>query len=338
MAVITISRHFGSGGEFIARLVAEKLGYLLVNKAVIDENMRSLGIYDPEMDYFDEKKIKFQDKTVDREMEQRRLDYLEKLHDFFYDLAIRENLVILGRGGQFLFRDFPPALHVKIIAPLQSRLERVCRLYKLEETAAARLISEQDQDREDYLRQIFGCDWLDAELYHMLINTGVMGLEEAAALVVSAARLKESAGEIPVQELDQYYLEQHNLPGVNAAGTGSDPLSDASGTPTHFAHPSEAEFARMLDFYRIKWLYEPKTFPLEWDSEGTVTEAFSPDFYLPEQDLYLELTTQKQKLVWKKNKKIRRLREIYPDVQIKVIYGRDYRGLLKKYGIEEEGE
>ena len=66
--------------------------------------------------------------------------------------------------------------------------------------------------------------------------------------------------------------------------------------------------------------------------------AFAPDFYLPEHDLYVELTTQKQKLVWKKNKKIRRLREIYPHVKIRIIYGRDYRGLLRKYGIEEKGE
>ncbi len=336
MAVITISRHFGSGGEFVAQLVADKLGYLLVNKAMIADNIRYFGIYDPEIAYFDEKNIKFQDRAKDQEMEQRRRYYLEGLHDFFYDMAIRENLVILGRGGQILFRDFPPSLHVKVIAPLESRMERVCRLYHLDEAAAARLIAEQDRDRESYLRQVFSCDWLDPELYHLMINTGVTGLEEAAALIVTAVQLKESAGEIPIQELEERLLEQQDISIKN--GLHADTIHDASGAAPHFAHPSEAEFARMLDFYRIKWLYEPKTFPLEWDSEGTVTEAFSPDFYLPEQDLYLELTTQKQKLVWKKNKKMRRLKEIYPDIKIKIIYGRDYRGLLKKYGIEETGE
>ena len=337
MAVITISRHFGSGGEFVATLVAEKLGYLLVNKAMIADNMRYFGIDNPEVSYFDEKNIKYQDGAKDQEMERRRRHYQAGLHDFFYDMAIRENLVILGRGGQILFRDFPPSLHVKIIASLQSRLERVCRLYHLDEAAAARLIAEQDRDREAYLRQIFGCDWLDPELYHMVINTGVTGLEEAAALIITAAQLKESAGEIPIQELEEHLLDQQGI-SIENTGLRADAIHDASGTAPNFAHPSEAEFARMLDFYRIKWLYEPKTFPLEWDSEGTVTEAFAPDFYLPEQDLYLELTTQKQKLVWKKNKKMRRLKEIYPDVQIKIIYGRDYRGLLKKYGIEEERE
>jgi len=336
MAVITISRHFGSAGELIARLVAEKLGYLLVNKAVIAENMRLCGILEPEFAHFDEKKIKFQDGEWDREMEERRRHYLSQLHNFFYDLAIRENLVILGRGGQFLFQDFPPALHVKIIAPLQSRIGRVCRLYSMDESAAARLITEQDRDRETYLRQIFDGDWLNAELYHMVINTGITGPEEAAALIVTAACLRESAGEIPVHELEERLLEQFASPADDGLVGGL--LYDAGGNVPLFAHHSEAKFARMLDFYQIKWLYEPKTFPLEWDSEGTVTEAFSPDFYLPEQDLYLELTTQRQKLVWKKNKKIRRLKEIYPDLQIKVIYGRDFQGLLKKYSIEEKGD
>jgi hypothetical protein len=69
-----------------------------------------------------------------------------------------------------------------------------------------------------------------------------------------------------------------------------------------FAHPSEAAFARILDFYQIPWEYEPRTFDLQWDDEGNVIEAFSPDFYLPEQDFYIELTTMEQKLITKKHK------------------------------------
>jgi len=67
-----------------------------------------------------------------------------------------------------------------------------------------------------------------------------------------------------------------------------------------FAHESEKEFARILDFYRIKWEYEPRTFTLEWDEEGNAVKSFTPDFYLPELDLYIELTTLNQKLVTKK--------------------------------------
>jgi hypothetical protein len=99
-----------------------------------------------------------------------------------------------------------------------------------------------------------------------------------------------------------------------------------------FVNESERDFASILDFYQIRWEYEPRTFPLQWDDNGTITESFSPDFYLPELDLYVELTTLKQSLVTKKNRKLRRLRELYPDVNIKLFYGRDYRRLMDKYG------
>lgn len=327
MAVITISRQFGSGGEFIAQEISRKLGYLLVNKAMISDRLQEFGVSEPELTIFDEKKVVYAEDEADHMGEDNQLaSYLENLQNFFYDLAIRENLVILGRGGQVLFKDFPPALHVKIIAPLKSRIERVCWQYDLDEAAAARLIAEQDEDRKEYLRFFFGHDWLNFDLYHLVLNTGLIDLDESVSLIIEATRFKEDTGLTDAPELE-------TLPDGETAPVS---LQDATGTAPVFAHPSEEEFARMLDFYRIEWLYEPKTFPLEWDSEGNIAEAFSPDFYLPEQDLYVELTTQKQKLVWKKNKKVRRLKELYPHVNIKIIYGRDYRGLLHKYGINEK--
>jgi len=99
-----------------------------------------------------------------------------------------------------------------------------------------------------------------------------------------------------------------------------------------FAHASEAELARILDYYGIAWEYEPRPFPIRWNLDGAVVESFAPDFYLPDLDLYVELTTLRQSLVRKKNRKLRRLREIYPDVQIKLFYARDFRALLLKYG------
>jgi len=99
-----------------------------------------------------------------------------------------------------------------------------------------------------------------------------------------------------------------------------------------FAHASEAELARILDFYEVAWEYEPRTFPILYDREGAVLESFSPDFYLPELDLYVEITTLKQRLVRKKNRKLRRLRDLYPGLRIKLLYARDFRALLLKYG------
>ena len=102
----------------------------------------------------------------------------------------------------------------------------------------------------------------------------------------------------------------------------------------HFAHNSERQFAKLLDFYSIAWDYEPRTFALEWDRDGRPSQAFTPDFYLPAYDIYIEITTLNQKLVTKKNRKARRLQELFPDVSIKVFYQRDYLGLLVKYGLE----
>jgi hypothetical protein len=101
-----------------------------------------------------------------------------------------------------------------------------------------------------------------------------------------------------------------------------------------FAHNSERQFAKLLDFYNIAWEYEPSTFTLEWDREGRPAQAFAPDFYLPAYDLYIEITTLNQNLVTKKNRKARRLREQHPEVNIRVLYQRDYLHLLVKYGLE----
>jgi hypothetical protein len=105
-----------------------------------------------------------------------------------------------------------------------------------------------------------------------------------------------------------------------------------------FAHNSERQFAKLLDFYGIAWAYEPTTFTLEWDRFGRPVQAFSPDFYLPAYDLFIEITTLNQKLVTKKNRKVRRLRELHPEVKVKVLYQRDYLNLLVKYGLEEPSQ
>src|ERR1700674_5755328 len=98
-----------------------------------------------------------------------------------------------------------------------------------------------------------------------------------------------------------------------------------------FAHPSEQEFARFLDYYRIRWVYEPVSFPIAWEG-SQVAEMFTPDFYLPEQDLYIELTTMKQSLVTPKNRKLRMVRELYPELNVRLLYRKDYQPLLVKAG------
>jgi len=104
---------------------------------------------------------------------------------------------------------------------------------------------------------------------------------------------------------------------------------------TDFAHPAELHFSRLLTFYRIRWAYEPTSFPLAFSSDGRPSEMFTPDFYLPDHRLYIELTTMRQRLVTRKNRKIRRLRELYPNVRVKLLYRRDYDRLRQEYPFGE---
>ena len=124
------------------------------------------------------------------------------------------------------------------------------------------------------------------------------------------------------------------LPWSQVAIESPDFQAFCGSAPPRFVNQAEVEVAKLLDYYGIPWEYEPRTFVLEEDEDGRVLEAATPDFFLPEQNLYLELTTMKQSLVTRKNRKIRKLRERYPDVNVKLFYRRDFERLAEKYGFE----
>lgn len=114
-----------------------------------------------------------------------------------------------------------------------------------------------------------------------------------------------------------------------------DPVSNPN-PPKAFAHPIEAEFARLLDFYRIPWDYEPVTFPLQIDGQGQLIEAFTPDFYLPSSDLFVELTTQVQSNITEKHRKLRLARDLYPAMRFRLLNRKQMVGLLLKFGMDGE--
>ncbi|HHX76902.1 MAG TPA: hypothetical protein GX697_00920 [Firmicutes bacterium] len=309
MAVITISREFGSGGEAIAGRVAEELGFLLVNKKTIIDGLAAYGIKEPD--------LVGTEKIAPKRKSDGFKQYTEALHNFLYNLAIKENLVIIGRGGNILFQDFIVSFHVKIVAPKKVKLKRIMKAHHLKREGALKLLEEQDKNKEEYLKKVFQHEINNIYKYDLIINTANITFEDASQIILAAFQLhKERTGS-----------------GKTKRQTAGKAKTVEVSNPA-FMHASEKEFARMLDFYQIKWEYEPKTFPLEWDSEGNIIEAFTPDFYLPDQNTYIELTTQRQKLVWKKNKKVRRLKELYPDINIKIMYNKDYRSLLDKFGLE----
>jgi hypothetical protein len=115
-------------------------------------------------------------------------------------------------------------------------------------------------------------------------------------------------------------------------------LSNSKNIQIQFAHSAEKMFARILDFYGLRWEYEPRTFDLEWDTMGKVTLGFTPDFYLPDQDLYIELTTLRPQLSTIKNKKMRLMAELYPNINIKLLKRREMRDMMVKFGLYDEAE
>ncbi len=113
-------------------------------------------------------------------------------------------------------------------------------------------------------------------------------------------------------------------------------MSTPESKPPVFAGPIEETFAKILDFYGIEWVYEPRTFPLARDEHGKVLEAFTPDFYLPQQDLYIELTTLRPHLATYKNRRMRLMRELYPEINVKLLKRRELRDMMIKYGLVQE--
>lgn len=123
-----------------------------------------------------------------------------------------------------------------------------------------------------------------------------------------------------------------NLPFI---GVLREEVMDEAPERPRLAHPSEEEFARLLDFYRIRWEYEPRTFVLLEDEAGQVKVGFSPDFYLPDFDLYVELTTKKPHLMNRKLRQVEALRQQYPGVQIELLDRADFEILARKLQARE---
>jgi cytidylate kinase len=313
VGIITIARQAESGGETVAERLATDLGVALVHRPLLERLIVEHGLSGQELDESDETHAG----TTSHGGSQVHVDYLQAV---LLDLAGKEDLVLVGRGGQFLFRECPWSLHVKVVAGPDARRAALQRAQALSDADADAWLAEVDRQRSDWIRRHYGADWENAGHYDLVVRTDRLGPEGAAATIRQAA---EACGILGHLAEIADWLERHGPNG------GTDRPGGAPG----FVHPSEAEFARVLDFYRIRWQYEPKSFPLAWDDAGNVAEAFTPDFHLPDLDLYLELTTLKQSLVTDKNRKIRKFRELYPDIQLKVFYGRDFRSLVQKYGL-----
>jgi hypothetical protein len=248
-------------------------------------------------------------------------------------IATEHHLVYCALGGEVSTKHFPGTLRVHVVAPENVRLGNLMLDHRLDREAARKILLELEAAERDQRRARFGSTRTTAELFDIVLNAESLSTEQMAALVESAVAtggLRE-LGHLSHAAEQQLQFQMR----MRLARYGMVPPSHVTLRRKQFAHASEEMFANLLDFYRIAWEYEPRTFPIQEAPDGTVLEAFSPDFYLPEYDLYVELTTMKQSLVTKKNRKVRLLRERYPNLNVQVFYQKDFENLIFKYGLAE---
>ena len=232
-------------------------------------------------------------------------------------MATEHHLVIAIAGAESLFNALPMLLRAGIVAPEARRAGNVMIDQRLERPAALKMLADLDEDAKRLRKSRFG---RIVKSFDVVLNMEFMDAPQAAEILraaVCARNLLEhgllsGAAEAQMQFQTRLQLAQHGIA----------PAGQADLKRVTFGHPSEQIFANLLDFYRIEWEYEPRSFPLQWDKDGKAMEAFTPDFYLPELDLYVELTTMKQALVTKKNRKIKLL--------ARDLSARQYSDLLSK--------
>jgi hypoxanthine phosphoribosyltransferase len=204
---------------------------------------------------------------------------------------------------------------------------------RLERPEAKLALARMDREAKHLHKVRLGRTRPQPDSFDLMLNGENMDASQMAAVLhaAAAARHLREQGLLAAESEARTQFETR----LKLARHGIVPAGHASLKRAAFNHPSEEVFANLLDFYRIAWEYEPRSFPLQWDKDGRVTEAFTPDFYLPEFDLYLELTAMKQTLVTRKNRKVKLLRAIYPHINIQVFYQKDLQDLVFKYGLKE---
>lgn len=308
MLFITVSRQTGSFGKEITETLAKKLDLPLINRDLVMSQWFPEVANEHELHMLAESPGFFLNPSA------QGFTFAEILENKLKAYVEQQPAIIFGLGAQVIFANHPAALHVKIIASPAVRIERVMQTHSLERKDAERFLKLTDRKHKRYISTLYEVDWSDPTLYHITLNTDSIGIEEGATLLYEIAKNKQTSAP-PTQAIAE---------------------SDEKTIVYH--HPSEEEFAKILDMHGLEWEYEPRTFPIKWDSEGNVIQAFSPDFYLPKFDTYIELTTMNQKYVSEKKKKVKLLRKLYPGTNVNIVYKNDFYSLLKRFGLQEEGD
>jgi cytidylate kinase len=310
MALIAVSGHPGCRFEEMARIIAMRLGFELLTQSRIQAlSVEEFGV-----------RTLIPDKA-----------YPSLVTSLLAHLATEHHLVYCAIGGEAIAPHFPGILRIHVVAPENVRIGNLMLDHRLDRVAARKMLFELEAADRDDRKAKLGKAKPAAEQFDMVLNAEALTSEQMAGLIeasVVSAGLTERGFLSPAAEAQLQFQMRLRL-----ARYGIVPPDKITLRKKIFANHSEEIFANLLDFYRIAWEYEPRSFPIQYDRDANPTEFFTPDFYLPEFDRYVELTTMKQSLVTRKNRKIRLLRELYPEINIQVYYQKDFENLVFKYAL-----
>lgn len=204
MAIITISRQFGSFGTEIAKALKEELGLDDLDKIKLEEILVSeYGLPEKNVEKYDEKKPPFWDLfSSDKDR------YLHFMKTALYAFAKSGNSIIVGRGGQVLLKNVPGVLHVRIIAPLEVRIDRVKTRYSYSDKLAEQIIRRSDHDRIGFHKFFFHANWGDPDLYDLTLNTRSLSIAKAVELIKATLDTSPEQQAILAQKMSDLCLSQ----------------------------------------------------------------------------------------------------------------------------------
>jgi cytidylate kinase len=306
LSIITVSRQAGSLGDEIAEVLSKKLNSELLTRDDIMSKFFTEIATTNDMHMLHESAKYYLNQS------RENISYLEYMKLRLSAYVRDHSVILVGFGSQLIFSDSADALHVRIIAPKEIRISRIMKQYHVGGTEALEIASHSDRKQRKFVSTVFGTDLTDETLYDLILNTENLSVYECVTVIL--ALYNERINE-------KRYETQPDHTGI---------ISNPVFVPA-LKNTSEMEFAKILDMYHIDWKYEPKTFPIEWDAEGNVSLAFSPDFYLTKFDTYIELTTMNQKYITKKNNKMKKLKELYQGINIKIVNKKDFNTLLERF-------
>ncbi len=307
MTIVTISRQLASQGDEVAKALSLKLGWEIITRDNLITDILVKVANKQELYMLTESPKAFLCKTQDD------ITFIEYIKNYLVEMSKTKSAILVGFGSQLMFTDNKDVLKIRIISPKSSRIEKLKRQYKVLEIDATTIIETSDRKQNRFIKTVFGViNISDNSYYDLVLDTKAFSVQEYAQSITTLVREHEKNRELE--------LENENIV-VRCNQTNK----------YAFKNLEEIEFAEILDSYHIEWIYEPKTFPIEWDTEGNIKFAFTPDFYLTKLDLYIELTIMNQKYVSLKNKKAKKLRELYPGINVRVVYKKDFLALIERF-------